>query len=182
VSDRWINRFGRRGGRGFRPWILLPKVLALGLYTGSVAAALLLWLTSGHDALPVGDPRRLLAINTVSRLVFALAIPALLMTLLLGVGLLLQHWRAFLRMRWMRIKLLSIMVLVPLSHALASSRLSRLREAFAQRADDDAASRQFALALAVALLAAAWVIVLGRLKPRLGQNPAHSYHPAPPTQ
>ena len=133
------NRFGRQGGRGLRPWILLPKVIFVGLYLGSLAAALFGWTSSGFGALNKADPRRLWLLQQLSHLMLYVVVPCLLLALALGVALLLQHQRVLLRMRWLLVKLASLAILIPSAHLFARSRLTHLREAFAHQTTNDPA-------------------------------------------
>jgi uncharacterized membrane protein len=171
----YINRFGRRGGRGIRPWFLLPKVIAVGLYLGGLAAALVIWLAAGFSALDAADPQRLRLIGQMRLLMLVLVVPALLAVLVLGLLLLLQHPRQLIRMRWIIVKLGSVAVVITGGHLFVSSRLRMLREAYRAGVADDSAALQFALGLAVVLAGSIWIIILGRLKPRLGQNWARAY-------
>lgn len=175
MAESLPNRYGRRPGRGWRPWLLLPKVMAVQLYIGGLAAAITVWFGSGFSGLDKADPQRLWTINVVSRLMVWLVVPALLLALALGAGLFLQHPRQFIRMRWLLVKLASLAVLIPSAHLFLSSRLALLREAFMHQATDDRAASQFGWGLVAVLIGSLWVVVLGRLKPRLGQNWARAY-------
>lgn len=172
-----VNQFGRRGGRGLRPWLLLPKVLAVGVYMGVLASILVIWATSGWTSLDKADPRRIWLIEQTGTLVRWVLVPSLLAAIIPGAGLLLQHPGTFLRLRWMQVKLAGLLVLTPVAHLFLSSRLGMLREAFHSGIANDAAARQFTVGLAIALAGFALIMVLGRLKPRLGQNWARTYKP-----
>ncbi len=67
------NQFGRKGGRGLRPWLLLPKMLAVGLYLGGLAAATLLRWARPED------------VETTHLLFRRLILPALWLALIFGV-------------------------------------------------------------------------------------------------
>lgn len=169
------NRFGRRPGRGIRPLLLLPKVVAVCIYVGALAGASVLWFTFHFSSLEPADPHRLLFLKQVSLLIRFVAVPALLAAVCFGVALLLQHPRQFLRMRWLRVKLISILIFIPSAHLFLSSRMALLRDAFSRGVAHDSAARQFGLGLLAAVTVSIWIVVLGRLKPRLGQNWARSY-------
>ena len=169
MSFRYTNRFGRRGGRGIRPWLLLPKVIAVAIYIGGLAAVLGLWLSSGFTSLDLSDPRRALILDQVGRLMVFLVVPALLAAMVLGVALLLQHPRVFLRTRWLQVKLITLAILIPSGHFYCRSRVILLRQATDQ-ASSDSTVRQLTLALAAVLAASIGVVVVGRLKPRFGQS------------
>lgn len=182
MAEVHTNRFGRKPGRGLRPWLLLPKTVAVCLYIGGLAAALVHWLTSGFMSLDAIDPRRQMIVDQIGRLFVFLVVPALILTLGFGAALLLQHPRVFIRMRWLIVKLLILANTIPAGHLFLSSRLSMLREASAARVPDDAVAWQFTCGLAAVLGLSILVAVLGRLKPRLGQNWARSYRPDDTTQ
>jgi hypothetical protein len=175
MPDAPINQFGRRGGRGWRPWALLPKVVAVGFYIGGLAASLAFWLSSGFSALAPGDPLRLWIINQFSRLMEFFVVPSLLAALVFGIILLLQHPRIFIRMRWLAVKLVILAMLIPAAHLFVSSRIARLRDAAVHGLPDPAAATQVVWGLCLILAVSLCVVVLGRLKPRLGQNWARAY-------
>ncbi|MCY2951306.1 MAG: hypothetical protein NTU53_04925 [Planctomycetota bacterium] len=169
------NRFGRRPGRGRRPFILLPKLIALALFVGSLASLLIIWFGSAFTSLPPADPRRLLLLRLISLLVRFLTIPALLAALLFGLALFLQHPRQFIRMRWLIVKLATLAILMPAAHLFLYTRMELLRDAFAHHTTNPPAESQFAYGFATVLAISIFVVILGRLKPRLGQNWAQSY-------
>ncbi len=148
------NKFGRKPGRGIRPWLLLPKVIAVGLYTGGLSASLLVWTATR-------------SLQITSMLVEFLVIPALLLSLLFGLLLLLQHPGVFLRMRWLIAKLVALAILIPAAHFCAFSRMALYR-----REPTHAATHHLTGIFALTLAASIGLVILGRLKPRLGRNPA----------
>jgi len=162
----YTNQFGRIGGRGLRPWLLLPKVIAFSIYIGGLATVLGILIVSRFTLLDIGDPHRTLVLDQVGRLMVFLVVPALLLAILFGVALLLQHPKVFLRMRWMQVKLVSLLILIPSSHFFCETRFMRLRAA-TDHATSDPASRQLAFGLLIALAGSIWIVILGRLKPRL---------------
>jgi uncharacterized membrane protein len=169
MGRSYTNIHGRKAGRGIRPWLLLPKVIAVGLYLGALASTLVVWFSSDYLATDAGDPQRLAVLQTIRRLMLVLAVPALLTAMGFGVALLLQHPRQLLRLRWVRVKLATLAVLVPTAHWFLSSRLAMLREAYpAEQAPP--AAQQLTWGLVLTLITSVSVIILGRLKPRLGQN------------
>lgn len=176
-SQTYVNRFGRKGGRGIRPWILLPKVLAVGLYLGGLAAATGIWVFRADER-----AQGLWLINLVGGLMEYLVIPALLAAMALGVMLFMQHPWQFIRMRWMIVKLASLAVLIPSAHVYCSTRLAAVRQALEAGAPNPAAGRQLAWGLGLALAGSVGVVVLGRLKPRLGQNWARTYGAMAPSR
>jgi hypothetical protein len=175
MTAPYENRFGRRGGRGWRPWILLPKVIAVGLSVGSLAAVLLVWFGSDFSSLDKADPRRLWVLGTIGLLVRVLVVPSLLLAVIFGVVLFLQHPRQFIRMRWLVVKLATLAVLLPGAHFFLYWRAVLLRDAAARQVADNAAATQFGWGFVIVLIVLVWVVSLGRLKPRLGQNWAKGY-------
>jgi hypothetical protein len=166
----YVNRYGRRGGRGFRPLLLMPKVLSVAaFFGGTVAAAVIAFFP------PSSWPQRREWVELLGLLFRGLIVPALIASLLLGAALLWQQGRVLLRMRWLRGKLITLVVAVPTLHWFLSAQLGRLRAAAGAPEVAGAGSAWAAalLLLRVGLLVAvgvvAWLIVLGRHKPRLGQ-------------
>lgn len=91
---------------------------------------------------------------------------------MLGVALLMQHPRQFLRLRWLMVKLIALAGLIPAAHLWSSTRLHLLRLG----AGPDVA-RQFFWGLVVIFIASSGIVILARLKPRLGQNWARDFIP-----
>jgi len=169
------NQYGRKESRGYRPFLLIPKVIFVALYLGSLAAILAIWLASDFPSLAASDPRRLMLLDQISLLIMYLHIPLLLGALAFGAALFLQHPRVFLRLRWLQVKLLCLLILIPASHFFLASRFARLEDPSADRARAATAATQFTVGLAITLAASIWIIILGRLKPHLGQNWAKAY-------
>jgi uncharacterized membrane protein SirB2 len=174
-SPNLTNRFGRRPGRGLRPWLLLPKLLAVALYFGGLAAVATLWFSADFSSLAPFDPRRLLLLDHIGFLIRHLVVPALLAAMVFGFALHIQHAREFIRMRWLQVKLVTLALYIPSAHLFLSSRMALLRTAFSQHRADDSATRQFTIGLIAALMVSGAVIALARLKPRLAQNWARVY-------
>ena len=170
-KKEYVNIHGRRGGRGVRPWILLPKLVSVAVFVGAYFSATVLWyyfrLGGAGDAVwPV---------RAVSFLFRQVIVPSLLSTLILGIVLLLQHPKVFIRRRWLQVKLVIVMVL-PAIHFAARRSFATVKAALLDSqsdvspADLEAASVTFSICLAGGLSGALILIVLGRLKPRLGQQ------------
>lgn len=149
-------------------WLLLPKVLAVFVYIGGIATVLGLWLASHFTALELADPRRQLVLSQVSHLMIFLVVPALLLAILFGVILALRNLRGYLALRWMQIKLIGLLGVVPSSHFFCETRFNLIRRATTQAASDLAA-HQFTVGLILATLGSIGVALLGRFKPRLNQ-------------
>lgn len=149
-----------------RPWLLIPKVICAGVALGSAVSALVLWWRHGEAMAPpdlrVTDDLHLLLGHVLA--------PALAIVVLLGVGLWLQHPRVFLRQRWLQAKLGVAILALPALHLMTSCEVASRRAAgvawSAERVQSPLGGLLGAAALVLALL-----IVLGRLKPRLGRGP-----------
>jgi len=148
-----VNRFGRKPGRGIRPYLLIPKLLCVATYFGGlVSAGAIAWAQTPAEAVALLERADLAG------------------WLCAKVALLVQHGRVLLRMRWLRVKLVTLAIAVPLLHWVVSGRLAAARE-LGPAADPETLARaynQFRLALAGAIVVSAWVVFLGRHKPRFG--------------
>ena len=148
------NIHGRKWGRGVRPWLLIPKYLCVAILLGGMFATMaILPLMPENGA----DARWLI----VARIYDYCIIPAAAGAMLFGALLLLQHPVAFLRMRWVIVKLIAIAVAVPWGHAMLSWRLQP-REYMVWE--------QVWIATVPFFAAFVVITILGRLKPRLGQK------------
>ena len=118
----YVNKFGRKGGRGLRPWLLIPKVLGVGVYFGgTVAATSLAFVTQPRT---VGEHRALAEV--IGSIFLFAAVPGLIVAIVCGVGLLIQHGRPFLRLRWLQVKLAVLLATIPALHLWMSSHVKRL--------------------------------------------------------
>jgi len=160
------NIHGRKPGRGLRPWLLIPKVLAVAIYFGSLVAACAIWLVREQTTLPIA---------TVSFLIRAVSVPALVVSLVLGAVLTMMHWPHIPRMRWWQVKVLSAVVLLPVSHLFLASRFSLLRESISVGKSGEELARQVDGGMLFAIAASTWIIFLGRHKPTLAQNWAKTH-------
>jgi uncharacterized membrane protein len=164
------NRYGRKGGRGIRPWLLVPKIIAVAFYIGGLMAVTFIWIGGDYASLGPADPRREWLLNLVGRLMVYLVVPSLLVAIVCGVLLLLQHTRVFLRMRWLRVKLLLLLILIPAGHFWCRAQTVALRQPAATAAVQSIAARNLTLGLIGTLLGSVGVVAIGRVKPRLGQK------------
>ncbi len=163
------NQHGRRPGRGIRPWILIPKVIAIAaLFGGFLASAVILHNTDPQSLEQWGQ-----LIQTISTVFRLLIVPAALAVIVLGALLLLQHPRVFLKMRWVRLKLALLVMTLPALHLWARSLFGQAREALQMDQLDRVAALmgRFSFVVDLAVAAVVVVIVLARLKPRLGEKP-----------
>ena len=171
-----VNIHGRSGGRGWRPWLLIPKVLAVGLYFGALVTVAVIWFTGPRRSAHLAQPQVQAWVDQISSLFRLLLLPALLVALMLGVALFLQHARVFVRLRWWRAKVVSLAVGLPLGHLFMSSRFDLLRQT---AGSNQSAAFQIDCGFVVLILWSIGLIVLGRHKPRLGQDWAKSFPPGP---
>lgn len=163
----YANKHGRRPGRGLRPWLLIPKVLCVAaLFGGFLAASVLL-----HTHHPTTHAQWADLIESVSTLFLRLIVPAVFCVVILGVLLLVQHWRVFLAMRWVRLKLMLLLLALPPLHLTGRWLIGEARLALAEGDLDRVAELmgRFTLTADLAIVALAVVMVIGRHKPRLGQ-------------
>lgn len=166
----YTNKHGRKPGRGVRPWLLIPKVLSVAaLFGGFLAASVLL-----HTHAPTTRAQWANLIDSVGTLFTRLIVPAVFCVVILGILLLLQHWRVFLAQRWMQLKLLLLLLAVPPLHLTGRWLIGQARLALAEGDLDRVAElmARFTLTADLAIAALALVMVIGRHKPRLGKTPA----------
>lgn len=163
------NKHGRRPGRGLRPWLLIPKVLSVGaLLGGFLAASVLL-----HTNNPTTHSQWETLISTVSTLFLRLIVPAVLCVVLFGVLLFFQHPKVFLKTRWFQVKTALLILLLPPLHLTGRGLIHKARHALSADDLDRVAELMsyFTITADLAVLALVIVVVIGRLKPRLGQRP-----------
>lgn len=165
-----VNQSGRKGGRGIRPWLLIPKVLAVCVYFGGVVAAWGIWNFGGYFDVDKSYPQGLWVIEVLSRLFLYVIVPALIIAILLGIALFLQHRREIARMWWWRVKMTVLVIYIPAAHLWMSSRLGLLRDAVRSEVWNDAAAEQLSRGFLLVIIGAIAIIWLGRQKPRLGQK------------
>ncbi len=168
----YVNIHGRQGGRGIRPLFLLPKLISLAVFVGGYVSAIVLWFYfrggySGGQLWPVQ------AVSLVFRQVI---IPSLISTLFFGLLLFLQHPKVFIKRRWLQVKLVVAAVL-PLLHLLARKNFETIKaglldpQSANSPEDVETACQRFSLCLVLGLSAALLLVILGRYKPRFGQDP-----------
>lgn len=163
------NKHGRLPGRGLRPWVLIPKILSIGaLFGGFLAAAVIL-----HSNQPKTPEQWNTLIETVGTLFTHLIVPAVLCVILFGILLILMHFRVFLSMRWVQVKLVLLLVSLAPLHFAGRWLIGHARMALEAGDLDrvDVLMGRFTLTVDLAVLALIVVIVIGRHKPRLGQRP-----------
>lgn len=165
----YVNKFGRKGGRGLRPLLLIPKVLGVGAYFGGVTAATALAFST-HPA-SIAEFHALA--DTISRIFLFAAVPGLVVAILCGIGLLIYHGRVFWRLRWFQVKFALVVVSVPVLHLWMSTHVRFLRtyDPAETTMPPEGALMWIRGGLVAAMTTGAMIIVLGRHKPRLGQRP-----------
>jgi len=166
ASTTPVNIHGRKPTRGLRPWLLIPKVLAVGFVFGSSIVELLVtnWARQSADFGDADYAARDLFL--VKRFLTHFIEPAVGLAALLGLWLFLQHPSVFLRQRWWQVKMGLLAATGAVSFWLAG-RLEILGPGSPPSLWRQVAWGQWGL---IGLTIS--VIVLGRLKPRLGHNPA----------
>lgn len=165
------NIHGRRPGRGARPYLIVVKILAVTAFVGGLATVLLavLWTAEPTDVAAWRDQTGL-----IGRIYTRVIIPGSTVAILTGVLLAASIWRVMVRMRWFVAKMLLIAAAMPSLHLFLRSRAAALHEVLAAAVPDLARAGQLRQELfvgtAAALFVAVAAIVLGRVKPRLGQD------------
>lgn len=158
----FVNMYGRKPGRGVRPWLLIPKVLCVAVYFGSLVSALVLLGMDGGGFY-------------ANRILNKVTAPAAWCVFGFGVLLFLQHPIVFWRMRWLRIKLLLIILLVAVHFTVVTGGTNHLptnsREAtFSTSSPETERGQRFVVGLLFTLLLTTGIVIVARLKPRLGQS------------
>lgn len=161
----------RRRGRGIRPWLLTVKLFGVILFVGGLAASA--GLMYGAPAAADLRERRLLA-ECVHWILIPGTIGGGILAIAAGMSLWLQMPRTFLRMRWFRLKLLLLVVLVPTFHLLgrltAMKLYTVLDEPGGGLSEAGALWDRLAAVFSAALLSMLLIVWVGRVKPRLGQK------------
>ena len=165
------NIYGRRGGRGIRPYLLVAKTVFVAAFIGGLVSVLVLVLL---PPLPATDEARRLYADALHRAYAWVVIPSLVGAMMCGLALLASFWRVAIRLRWLQVKGLLLVVCVPLLHSFMRHRSQTLQEMLAADQPDGqvlATYRDQILAGTIVVLAfGILTAVLGRVKPRLGQR------------
>lgn len=172
-----VNKHGRRATRGIRPWLLIPKIIAIGGAVGGLFATIALLASASPS--DIAQLRQL--VEDVSRLFRWVIVPSLIGCVAFGVMLFLQMPRIFLKLRWFQVKLATIVLTVPVLHVLGRTEMDRLKSAVSlpgAMSDDPLVVHHLQNMLTLTCVALAVVVlllVLGRVKPTLRQNWAKAY-------
>ena len=146
-----VNVHGRKWGRGLRPFVLVPKVLAVGGLFGGAVAVGVLWARG--------------EVEPAAAVVRWVVIPATIVASVCGAALMVLAGAGVMwRQRWLRVKLALLAVGVPATHVWLASQVH------ATRAGRPGAAGWGAAGLGVVIAGVVVVVVLGRVKPRLGQD------------
>lgn len=169
ATPEYQNIYGRKWGRGWRPYLLIPKFIFVACFLGGLITLLVLGFLGSTPKTSAEWAREAEFIRGAYGKVI---VPALIATLVAGAVLASAHLRVFLRMRWLQVKLGLIVVCVPALHLFMSGRSAALRHAVAHGhlASARAIRQQLFHGTLVTLAFALVVVLLGRLKPRLGQK------------
>ncbi len=159
----------------------MPKIIAVAVYFGAIVTVTGLWFTCRHLNTPLAHDQLSALIKLISFVLRFIAVPAMLVAIVFGILLTLQHAHTFTRLRWWRIKLVSIAIAVPAAHFYLSGRLAVLRGAVEDQTAAPDAERQFGIGLLAVVVTFIWIIALGRLKPRLRQNWSRTFRSNQPS-
>jgi uncharacterized membrane protein len=141
----------------------MPKLICVCVAFGALVTGLTLWLTEPA-------PRSAGMLEIEHRVFSQIMAPAIIGAIFFGLLLFLQHPRVFFRLRWLQIKLAVVAIFLPVVHAWVSSQLAALSH---PELKSDGAT--FVAWLYIAVITLVLLIVLGRQKPRLGQNWARDF-------
>lgn len=168
---------GRRPGRGLRPGLLLPKILAVGVLVGGLASSIIVCVyVDGRMARGAEPDLPLWSVELLRAIFLSLVVPATAAAILLGILLTWMHGPGLmLRQRWLQVKLAVLLVAAPAGHIMMVALLGRARDAAEAGATDAGPLRQFAMMAAAVLAGVVVLMTLGRHKPRLGQNWARTF-------
>ena len=164
------NVHGRKGGRGARPYWLIAKLVGVAMYLGGLTSGLAIVLTLQPTT---AEQWTQLADTLRAIFVFA-AVPGLLLAIVGGV-VLLRINPVLWRMRWVKLKVLILVVVIPVLHWMTSTWVGTLRITAEELAQHDkpvlGINRDvIAILFGSGIVLTLVVVVLGRYKPRLGQR------------
>lgn len=169
-SGERMNQFGRRGGRGVRPYLIMLKIICVGLFLGGLASFLV--LAAGR---PIGDSLESWRefSDLAHRMYGRLIVPGVIGAEVAGVLLTASIWGVMIRMRWFQLKMLILLIGCPGLHVFMVTRLTAFDEMLKGGFDEAVAvslRTQLLAGTAAAIVYALLMIWLGRIKPRLGQD------------
>ncbi len=169
-AGKYANIHGRRGGRGVRPYLIVLKVTCVAGFLGGLMTVLAVLWSGPHPT--SGDEWRERA-EFIGRAFRWVIVPGVTGAEIVGVLLASSIWRVMIRMRWFIGKMALVFVCMPSLHFFMSGRLADLR-VFASVAPDPARAAdvhgQLLVGTCFALVLGIVLVILGRIKPRLGQD------------
>ena len=169
-SKDYVNVYGRKGGRGGRPYLIVLKLICVAGFLGGLMTLLALTLVGETPASQQEWQVRADLISTAYRWVI---IPGVTGAEIAGLILLASVWRVLIRMRWLIVKAVVVLVCMPSFHLILSDRSEDLHAVVSAGADLPAAAAihtQMQAGAAAALAVGIVILILGRIKPRLGQD------------
>lgn len=170
-TTRRVNIHGRRGGRGIRPFLLILKLTGVAMFLGGLISLLILVLL---PAAPQTVEAWQHQASLIRRAFLCVIIPGLLLAIVAGLLLAASMWRVMIRMRWFVVKIVVIAVGAACLHLFMHGRSVALQATLQRTAPDlaEAAAlrKQLLTGTAVTILFGLTVTILGRVKPRLGQD------------
>jgi len=169
----YVNRYGRKGGRGVRPVLLMIKLVGVMAWFGALLATTVFCFVAAPTTRD--DWAEMLDVIHVNMVY--VGVPGLIVALVAGALLLWHHGMVLWRMRWLKTKLAILAVAIPVLHLSLSSLLRSIRADLLYMEPDGPGGRWelFRIGLIVAIVVFLAVIMLGRIKPRLGQNYARTF-------
>lgn len=165
------NIHGRRPGRGLRPYLIIAKILSVACFFGGLLAVLV-GVLLGPEPRDIAAWRQELAL--LHRIYGGVVVPGIVAALGFGTLLFASIWRAMIRMRWFVVKMVLVAVAVPGLHVSLSGKVLALR-AVLFRVEPDLRQAsvlrgEIATITGLGIVFAVAAIILGRVKPRLGQD------------
>lgn len=167
-SSDVVNIFGRRWGRGSRPYLLVAKLLGVAAFLGG-QMAILAELARPMAADLIAWQNRS---EFLERVYPWVVLPGLFLAMASGFVLFISAWRAFIRMRWFVGKMLLFVAAGPILHLWTRSRVMRIDAAGEPMSLESAGmlSSELRWAALAGIVFGAGLLILGRVKPRLGQD------------
>jgi len=166
----YVNIYGRKGGRGGRPYFIVLKLICVAAFLGGLMTLLALMLVGPS---PTSQQEWQVRADLISTAFRRVIIPGVTGAEIAGLILLASVWRTLIRMRWLMVKAVIILVCMPSFHLLLSSRSENLHAIVSAGGDLPAAAAIHAQMLAgsaAGLAVGIVILILGRIKPRLGQD------------
>jgi uncharacterized membrane protein len=171
----YTNIYGRRAGRGARPYLIMLKLLFVSTFLGSLISFRMLWFLQSS---PSSSRQWTRLIEQTHHFFTYLVIPSAIGAIIIGLILLASLGRVMLKMRWFQVKMVLLIIGVPCLHGVMRSRITSLQNAIVNSAPAPTAeslANQLGLGAMAAIGFALILIWLGRVKPRLAQDYGRAY-------